>query len=101
MPTKKNRVNVVFDDDVFEVISTISKYRGISRSALIREFLLAAMPVMTKTAKMLELAHIATTSANADLDDLVKIIESAQGEIDGDFSELLAQVRKATSGVDK
>lgn len=101
MPTKKHRVNIVLEDDVYDVLSRIAHHRGTSRGALIREFLDAAMPVMTKTADMLDLAARATHVADKDLAGLIEIIDNAATNIDADFSSLISDVKKALDKPEK
>lgn len=53
MPTKKNRVSVVLEDNEYELLTDLSRLTGETRAALIRQFIRPSIPVLEQVRDVL------------------------------------------------
>lgn len=81
MPAVNPRIAVYLPKHVAVTVQRVAALRGVSRSAVIRDFLLDAEPVMQRVANLLELAARADRTA---LKEWAVTLEAAQGTLEKD-----------------
>lgn len=81
------RIAVYLPKNVAATIRRLAALRGVSRSAVIRDFLVDAEPVMARVANLLDLAARSDRSA---LKEWAVTLEAAQGGLEADATAALA-----------
>jgi hypothetical protein len=81
------RIAVYLPKNVAATIRRLAGLRGVSRSAVIRDFLVDAEPVMARVANLLDLAARSDRSA---LKEWAVTLETAQGGLEADATAALA-----------
>lgn len=81
------RIAVYLPKNVAATIRRLAGLRGVSRSAVIRDFLVDAEPVMARVANLLDLAARSDRSA---LKEWAVTLEAAQGGLEADATSALA-----------
>lgn len=82
MPARSPRIAVYLPKHVAATIKRLAGLRGVSRSAVIRDFLEETQPVLERVANLLDLAARTDKSA---VSEWVGTLEASQKEIEGDF----------------
>jgi hypothetical protein len=67
MATKKPRLTITLEPHTHLVISTLSGLQGYSKSKVITDLLDAVVPVLERTARLLQMAETAQTTVTADM----------------------------------
>lgn len=85
--TKKRRINLVVDDDVFETVTEMARMQGKSRAGLIMELVRSVHPVLQQTLLAMKAAEayqgkIPDELAQAVESDLDGVIQSSQDQLD-------------------
>lgn len=81
------RIAVYLPKHVAATIRRLAGLRGVSRSAVIRDFLVDAEPVMARVANLLDLAARSDRSA---LKEWAVTLEAAQGGLEADATAAMA-----------
>ena len=55
MATKKPRLTITFDPELYDLVSKLSDYHGISKSKLVNSYLVQLKPHLTELVKAFEL----------------------------------------------
>lgn len=87
MPAKNPVIAVVVPREVNAVVTRLAALRGVSKSAVVRDFLIETTPVLERVANMLDLA--ARTDRTA-LKEWAKTLEASQTEAEKSATALLA-----------
>lgn len=85
------RIAVYLPKHVAATIRRLAGLRGVSRSAVIRDFLVDAEPVMARVANLLDLAARSDRTA---LKDWAVTLEGAQGTLEADATNALATMER-------
>ena len=89
MPAVNPRIAVYLPKHVASTVARLAGLRGVSRSAVIRDFLIEAEPVLQRIANLLDLA--ARTDRTA-LKDWAVTLEQEQGRMERTATEAFAQL---------
>lgn len=89
MPAINPRIAVYLPRSTAATIQRVAGLRGVSRSAVIRDFLVEAEPVLVRIANLLDLA--ARTDRTA-LKDWAETLETAQGDMEKTLLDATAQM---------
>lgn len=89
MPAVNPRIAVYLPRSTAATIQRLAGLRGVSRSAVIRDFLVEAEPVLGRIANLLDLA--ARTDRTA-LKDWAETLETAQGDMEKQLLEATTQM---------
>jgi hypothetical protein len=87
MPAVNPRIAVYLPRNVAVTVQRLSALRGVSRSAVIRDFLIEAEPVLTRVANLLDLA--ARTDRNA-LKEWAATMQAAQSSMEAEATRAFA-----------
>lgn len=87
MPAVTPRLAVYLPKHVAATVRRLAGLRGVSRSAVVRDFLIEAEPVMQRVANLLELAARSDRTA---LKEWARDLEAAQGEMEATATTALA-----------
>lgn len=87
MPAVNPRIAVYLPRNVAATVQRLAGLRGVSRSAVIRDFLVDAEPVMTRVANLLDLAARSDRTA---LKQWAVTLEEAQGGLERDALSALS-----------
>lgn len=87
MSTVNPRIAVYLPRNVAATVRRLAGLRGVSRSAVIRDFLVDAEPVMARVANLLDLAARSDRSA---LKDWAVTLDAAQGSVEAEALRALA-----------
>lgn len=79
MPAKNPVIAVVVPREVNAIVTRLAALRGVSKSSVVREFLIETVPVLERVANLLDLA--ARTDRTA-LKEWAKTLEAAQSEME-------------------
>lgn len=71
----KHRINVSFDERTYNLISDLADFRGMSRSALIREFFEASAPTLEKAVNMFRVLRDSDTETIKSIGDFMQLTE--------------------------
>lgn len=97
MPAKNPVLGVVVPREVYAAISRVAALRGVSRSSVVRDFLIETVPVLERVANLLDLA--ARTDRTA-LKEWAKTLEQAQSDIERDALEAMARLDDAQGSLE-
>lgn len=87
MPSVNPRIAVYLPRNVAATVQRLAGLRGVSRSAVIRDFLTEAEPVMARVVSLLELAARADRGA---LKEWATTLEAAQSGLERDATAAMA-----------
>lgn len=87
MPAVNPRIAVYLPKHVVQTVQRLAAMRGVSRSAVIRDFLIEAEPVMQRVANLLDLAARSDRTA---LKEWAVTLEAAQSGLEKDALGALA-----------
>jgi Ribbon-helix-helix protein, copG family len=98
VPAVNPRIAVYLPRNVAATVQRLAALRGVSRSAVIRDFLVEAEPVMARVANLLDLA--ARSDRNA-LKEWAVTLEAAQSGLEADATAALATMRDMETDLKK
>lgn len=87
MPAKNPVIAVVVPREVNAIVTRLAGLRGVSKSAVVRDFLIETVPVLERVANLLDLA--ARTDRTA-LKEWAKVLEQQQAEFEAQATSMLA-----------
>lgn len=87
MPAVNPRIAVYLPRSVAATVQRLAGLRGVSRSAVIRDFLVEAEPVMQRVASLLDLAARSDRTA---LKEWAATLETAQAGLERDATQAMA-----------
>ena len=90
MATTKPRLTITLDPHTYLVLSTLANLQGESRSKIITDLLDSVVPVLERTARIIQIAKTAETTVTDDMRNaftasekkLEKMMNDAMGELD-------------------
>jgi len=105
MATKKPRITVTLEPQVYEVLTRLSELQGGSMSGIVSDLLHSVAPVFERTCYVLQLADSATSGMNDDIRASMErseakvqaMMDDAMGQLDI-FAMDLTRASKAASG---
>lgn len=71
----KHRINVSFDEKTYNLITDLASMRGVSRSALIREFFEASSPSLEKAVSMFRVLRDSDPETIRSISDFIGMAE--------------------------
>ena len=98
MPAVNPRIAVYLPRSTAAAVRRLAALRGVSRSAVIRDFLVEAEPVLLRIANLLDLA--ARTDRTA-LKEWAGTLEAAQGQLEGQATEAFATLDRMATAIEK
>jgi hypothetical protein len=97
MPSINPRIAVYLPKHVAATVQRLAGLRGVSRSAVIREFLIEADPVMQRIANLLDLAARSDRTA---LKEWARGLEGEQAKLEESATGALAVMDRMESGLE-
>jgi hypothetical protein len=98
MPAVNPRIAVYLPRSTAATIQRLAGLRGVSRSAVIREFLVEAEPLLQRVSNLLDLA--ARTDRTA-LKEWAATMEAEQGKIEASALDVFAQAESSLDGAER